>query len=152
MLAEIFMIRLEMAAAHMTGEPKATDRHVPFDKATFGGFKAERVGTRAPEGTFRNRSRRERRPPSDKAPLNRLSSDMRSRTGAASYNVVRHRSISQPGAPYGNRTRVSALRGPRPRPLDEGSVPFEITAMHAACKRVCGPSEYEPALGGVMRG
>src|ERR1044072_9131870 len=26
------------------------------------------------------------------------------------------------GAPYGNRTRVSALRGPRPRPLDEGSV------------------------------
>ena len=25
------------------------------------------------------------------------------------------------GAPYGNRTRVSALRGPRPRPLDEGS-------------------------------
>jgi hypothetical protein len=27
------------------------------------------------------------------------------------------------GAPYGNRTRVSALRGPRPRPLDEGSVP-----------------------------
>src|SRR5690349_3244279 len=24
------------------------------------------------------------------------------------------------GAPYGNRTRVSALRGPRPRPLDEG--------------------------------
>jgi enterobacteria phage integrase len=27
-------------------------------------------------------------------------------------------------APYGNRTRVSALRGPRPRPLDEGSVPF----------------------------
>src|ERR1700741_169432 len=26
------------------------------------------------------------------------------------------------GAPYGNRTRVSALRGPRPRPLDEGSL------------------------------
>src|SRR5690348_534068 len=25
------------------------------------------------------------------------------------------------GAPYGNRTRVSALRGRRPRPLDEGS-------------------------------
>ncbi len=25
------------------------------------------------------------------------------------------------GAPYGIRTRVSALRGPRPRPLDEGS-------------------------------
>jgi hypothetical protein len=27
-----------------------------------------------------------------------------------------------PGAPYRNRTGVSALRGPRPRPLDEGSV------------------------------
>ena len=25
------------------------------------------------------------------------------------------------GAPYGIRTRVLALRGPRPRPLDEGS-------------------------------
>ena len=25
------------------------------------------------------------------------------------------------GAPNGNRTRVSALRGPRPRPLDDGS-------------------------------
>jgi hypothetical protein len=33
------------------------------------------------------------------------------------------------GAPYGNRTRVSALRGPRPRPLDEGSDQFEIAAM-----------------------
>jgi hypothetical protein len=28
---------------------------------------------------------------------------------------------SQNGAPNGTRTRVSALRGPRPRPLDDGS-------------------------------
>ena len=26
------------------------------------------------------------------------------------------------GDPYGNRTRVSAVKGPRPRPLDEGAV------------------------------
>ena len=25
------------------------------------------------------------------------------------------------GDPYGNRTRVSAVKGPRPRPLDEGA-------------------------------
>lgn len=30
--------------------------------------------------------------------------------------------IRKIGAPYENRTRVSALRGPRPGPLDEGSV------------------------------
>src|SRR6516225_8853426 len=38
------------------------------------------------------------------------------------------------GAPYGNRTRVSALRGPRPRPLDEGSVRFGIAPMARARK------------------
>lgn len=43
------------------------------------------------------------------------------------------------GAPYGNRTRVSALRGPRPRPLDEGSVAVEIALMARHRKRVCGP-------------
>jgi hypothetical protein len=42
MLAEMFIIRLEMAA-RMTGEPKPADRYVPFDKATFGGFKVQRV-------------------------------------------------------------------------------------------------------------
>ena len=31
-------------------------------------------------------------------------------------------SLINNGAPYENRTRVSALRGPRPGPLDEGSV------------------------------
>jgi len=31
------------------------------------------------------------------------------------------RPVVKSGAPYGNRTRVSALRGRRPRPLDEGS-------------------------------
>jgi hypothetical protein len=29
---------------------------------------------------------------------------------------------NDPGAPYENRTRVSALRGQRPGPLDEGSL------------------------------
>ena len=33
------------------------------------------------------------------------------------------------GAPYGNRTRVSALRGPRPRPLDEGSEDLELNKI-----------------------
>ena len=42
MLAEIFMIRLE-AATRMTDRPKPRCLHVPFDKATFGGFKSERV-------------------------------------------------------------------------------------------------------------
>src|SRR5690606_39770087 len=31
------------------------------------------------------------------------------------------RAFLEDGAPYGIRTRVLALRGPRPRPLDEGS-------------------------------
>src|SRR3546814_7287887 len=31
----------------------------------------------------------------------------------------------QDGDPYGNRTRVSAVKGPRPRPLDEGAMPGE---------------------------
>jgi hypothetical protein len=44
MLAEMFMIWLEMAAR--TTEPKPTDRCVPFDKATFTGFKAQRVKPR----------------------------------------------------------------------------------------------------------
>ena len=39
------------------------------------------------------------------------------------------------GAPYRNRTGVSALRGPRPGPLDEGSVTVEIAPMARACKR-----------------
>ena len=43
------------------------------------------------------------------------------------------------GAPYGNRTRVSALRGPRPRPLDEGSVGCRNSPMPRPCKRVAGP-------------
>ena len=30
------------------------------------------------------------------------------------------------GDPYGTRTRVSAVRGPRPRPLDEGATPEGI--------------------------
>src|SRR5215467_1930969 len=38
------------------------------------------------------------------------------------------------GAPYGNRTRVSALRGPRPRPLDEGSSALEIARIIALRK------------------
>lgn len=42
MLAEMFMLRLE-AATHVTGEPKQTSRYVPFDKVTFGGFKAQRA-------------------------------------------------------------------------------------------------------------
>src|SRR5712692_7263263 len=32
----------------------------------------------------------------------------------------RNRTKSYSGAPYGNRTRVSAVKGRRPRPLDEG--------------------------------
>ena len=28
------------------------------------------------------------------------------------------------GDPYGNRTRVSAVKGPRPGPLDEGAIPI----------------------------
>jgi hypothetical protein len=43
------------------------------------------------------------------------------------------------GAPYGNRTRVSALRGPRPRPLDEGSLPSRNTlpGAHAQASVHC---------------
>src|SRR5690625_4424902 len=41
-------------------------------------------------------------------------------TDTAGSEVLRAGS-GEAGAPYGNRTRVSALRGPRPGPLDEGS-------------------------------
>ncbi len=30
--------------------------------------------------------------------------------------------LNRNGAPYGTRTRVTAVRGRRPRPLDEGSL------------------------------
>ena len=42
------------------------------------------------------------------------------------------------GAPYGNRTRVSALRGPRPRPLDEGSIRRKLAAIAARRKVAFG--------------
>src|ERR1700704_5411185 len=35
------------------------------------------------------------------------------------------------GAPYGNRTRVSAVKGRRPRPLDEGR--FEAATYRGVC-------------------
>jgi hypothetical protein len=35
------------------------------------------------------------------------------------------------GAPYGIRTRVTALRGPCPRPLDEGSGLADLWALAA---------------------
>src|ERR1700733_191704 len=49
--------------------------------------------------------------------------------------------LASHGAPYRNRTGVSALRGPRPRPLDEGSlrVGNTLTGDTAqACRRFGG--------------
>jgi hypothetical protein len=42
MLAEMFMIRLE-AVTHKVERPQQNPRHVPFDRASFDGFKSERV-------------------------------------------------------------------------------------------------------------
>src|SRR5689334_7001281 len=51
--------------------------------------------------------------------------DRRPRGGATARRCPRKNppcgGFSMNGAPYGIRTRVLALRGPRPRPLDEGS-------------------------------
>ena len=44
-----------------------------------------------------------------------------SERGVAPRHLKDAQPIDADGAPYGNRTRVLALRGPRPGPLDEGS-------------------------------
>ena len=73
------------------------------------------------------------------------------------YSVARQKKSANSkefvGAPYGNRTRVSALRGPRPRPLDEGSnrlgcpaspflLPLQLhrrkSPLHPATRLQCG--------------
>jgi hypothetical protein len=36
--------------------------------------------------------------------------------------ITKNRALLKLGGPNGNRTRVLALRGPRPRPLDDGTV------------------------------
>jgi hypothetical protein len=49
MLAEMFMIRLE-AVTRIAERPQQRSVHVPFDVASFGGFKSERVRhVRAPD-------------------------------------------------------------------------------------------------------
>jgi hypothetical protein len=49
MLAEMLMIRLE-AVTRRVERPNQPSVHVPFDRGTFGGFKAERVRrVRAPD-------------------------------------------------------------------------------------------------------
>jgi hypothetical protein len=59
------------------------------------------------------------------------------------------------GAPYGNRTRVSAVKGRRPRPLDEGRVAAReraavtarghIKAFAAAGKKAAGAASATSA-------
>jgi hypothetical protein len=46
MLAEMFMLKVE-AAARLADQPKQTSPHIAFDKATFAGFKSERISGRA---------------------------------------------------------------------------------------------------------
>jgi hypothetical protein len=55
------------------------------------------------------------------------------------------------GAPYGNRTRVSAVKGRRPGPLDEGRGPRANGAVGRArhIKRFAGCGK-EPAAAGVF--
>ena len=59
-------------------------------------------------------------------------------SGPAHPNLLQRATAVQPGfgptsgAPYENRTRVSALRGQRPGPLDEGSI--QLTTGDAAVK------------------
>ncbi|HTP91357.1 MAG TPA: hypothetical protein VMJ52_06465 [Xanthobacteraceae bacterium] len=48
MLAEIFMIRLEAAMTATTAQRPAAARFVPFDRGSFGGFKADRARLQRP--------------------------------------------------------------------------------------------------------
>src|SRR3546814_17726023 len=54
--------------------------------------------------------------------------------------VVCARRVWRDGDPYGTRTRVSAVRGPRPGPLDEGAVPPSAVATPARLQAVIRPS------------
>ena len=39
--------------------------------------------------------------------------------------------VGESGTPYGTRTRVSAVKGRRPRPLDEGRIRWRVVSLAA---------------------